>query len=143
MAPKEDIVRKSHLWMIAIFLWILLAAEIYVYLNKPEDTSFTIYMTEYTFVPDEIAVPAGAQIKLTLVNRGKFSHEVAFMLSGNQASPPFTLADEVNVTWEHEMSPAASQTVTFQTPTEPGEYQMVCGLPGHLEQGMQGTLVVQ
>ena len=36
-----------------------------------------------------------------------------------------------------------TETVTFTAPTEPGEYQVVCGIEGYLEGGMLGELVVK
>jgi uncharacterized cupredoxin-like copper-binding protein len=100
-------------------------------------------MTDYSFVPDEIKVPAGNVVRLTLINKGGLPHELAVLSNGSIATPPFTLADEMNVIWEVELQPGASQTVTFQAPSTPGEYHVVCGLPEHLERGMEGRIVVE
>jgi uncharacterized cupredoxin-like copper-binding protein len=50
---------------------------------------------------------------------------------------------EENVYWEEEVDAGESATFTFTAPEEPGEYQIICAIPGHLEAGMQGTLTVK
>jgi uncharacterized cupredoxin-like copper-binding protein len=135
--------RRDQLALLAGFILILLSVTVFRATSQYENRGYTLYMRDYDFVPREITAPAGAKIKLTLVNKGEQPHEVAFMLAGKEASPPFTLGDENNVTWELELAPGAEQTITYQVPDQPGEYQMVCGIPGHLEHGMQGTLFVR
>ncbi|MDL1944781.1 hypothetical protein FBQ99_20840, partial [Chloroflexi bacterium CFX2] len=35
-----------------------------------------------------------------------------------------------------------SVELSFTAPDQPGTYQIVCGMPGHLQAGMVGTLEV-
>lgn len=100
-------------------------------------------MTEFKFIPDTIEVPAGEEVTLNLSNSGTLEHEMVFMVLGSEASIPFDIDDEPNIYWEHELEPGEQGTVTFTAPVEPGEYQIVCGIPAHLEQGMVGKLIVK
>ncbi len=61
---------------------------------------------------------------------------------GEEITLPFDEDDESKVFWEAEVQPGETQTFTFTAPEEPGDYTIVCGLPAHLEQGMQGVLQV-
>jgi uncharacterized cupredoxin-like copper-binding protein len=48
--------------------------------------------------------------------------------------------DEFNV---HAPMPLRQSSIAIFTPTEPGEYEFYCGIPGHRELGMVGTLIVE
>jgi plastocyanin len=100
-------------------------------------------MKEYVFDPSTIELPAGAEVTLNLTNSGTLEHEMVIMIFGKEATVPFDDDDEPNIYWEHELEMGESETVVFTAPSEPGEYQIVCGIPAHLEQGMKGTLIVK
>ena len=38
---------------------------------------------------------------------------------------------------------AGEQALVLFIPTEPGTYTFYCGVPGHCEAGMEGTLIVE
>ena len=89
-------------------------------------------------------VPAGASVTLHLTNNGSTEHEFAILKLGQQVSLPFSDDDEGKIYWELDgVAAGETKTDTFTAPTEPGEYSVVCGLPGHIEQGMTATLVVK
>jgi uncharacterized cupredoxin-like copper-binding protein len=100
-------------------------------------------MYEYSFNPATLEVPAGAEVTVNLSNSGTLEHEMVIMVYGASATAPFDDDDEGNIYWEVELEAGDSTTVTFTAPTEPGNYQIVCGIPAHLEQGMVGTLTVK
>ena len=110
---------------------------------SPAPTEITVDLQEFMFTPSAITVPAGQEISLTLVNNGAVEHEFVIMKFGKEVSVPFSDDDEDNIYWEHEVEPGATDTVTFIAPSDPGEYQLVCGIAGHLEGGMQGVLTVK
>lgn len=41
------------------------------------------------------------------------------------------------------LGPGESETVTFNAPSEPGDYEYVCTFPGHFAAGMKGVLTVE
>jgi uncharacterized cupredoxin-like copper-binding protein len=109
----------------------------------PKSTTLDVTMNEYAFEPNTWEVPAGGKVTLNLSNAGTLDHEFVLMVLGKNATAPFNDDDETNVYWEHELAKGESASIEFTAPTEPGVYQVVCGTPGHLEQGMQGTLTVK
>ena len=108
----------------------------------PKESRFNVKMEEFKFIPDSFSVPAGAQVTMELENTGALEHELVIMLLSKDATLPFDDDDEANIYWEAELQPDTKQTITFVAPSEPGEYQLVCGTAGHLEQGMKGVLIV-
>ena len=89
-------------------------------------------------------VPAGAEVTLNLNNTGAIEHEFAILKLGEHVTPPFGEKDENKIFWELDgVDPGTSKSGTFTAPTDPGEYDVVCGIPGHIEQGMTATLVVK
>ncbi len=108
----------------------------------PKEYRFNVKMEEFKFIPDSFSVPAGAQVTMELENTGALEHELVIMLLSKDATLPFDDDDEANIYWEAELQPGTKQTITFVAPSEPGEYQLVCGTAGHLEQGMKGVLTV-
>ena len=106
-------------------------------------TELSVELHEFKFTPSEFILPAGGEVTITLSNNGTVPHELVIMKYGQKVSVPFSDDDEGNIYWEHEVEPGVTETVTFTAPTEPGEYQVVCGIEGHLEVGMIGELVVK
>lgn len=109
----------------------------------PKKVNLDVDMKEYKFTPDVLEVPAGAEVTVNLSNSGTLEHEMVIMVLGKQATAPFDDDDEPNIYWEHELEAGQSAAVSFTAPSEPGEYQIVCGIPAHLEQGMVGKLIVK
>lgn len=106
-------------------------------------TNFTVDMVEFTFTPSAFVVPAGQEVTVTANNNGAVVHEFVIMKLGETVGENFGDEDEANIYWEVEVDPAGSKTVTFTAPSEPGEYQVVCGTEGHYIAGMIGSLTVE
>jgi len=105
-------------------------------------TNIKVNMTEFTFTPTEFTIPAGEQITITAVNDGAVEHEFVIMKLGTNVGEDFGDEDEANIYWEVEAEAGESKTETFTAPSEPGEYQLVCGTEGHYVAGMVGKLTV-
>jgi len=105
-------------------------------------TNLTVDMVEFMFEPSEYAIPVGQEITLELSNNGAVEHEFVIMKFGTSVGDDFGDEDEDNIYWEAELEPGESGTFTFTAPSEPGEYQIVCGTEGHYTAGMAGSLVV-
>ncbi|HEY5731962.1 MAG TPA: cupredoxin domain-containing protein [Anaerolineales bacterium] len=105
-------------------------------------TEFDVIMTDFKFEPMEFTVPAGQTITVNATNNGAVEHEFVIFKLGTDAGEKFGDEDEANIYWEVEVLPGQSATETFTAPTEPGVYSVTCGIEGHLEAGMNGTLTV-
>ena len=109
--------------------------------NRPS-TNLKVDMVEFIFTPAEFVIPAGQEITITAVNNGAVIHEFVIMNFGQTIGDDFGDEDEGNIYWEVEAEPGKTVTATFTAPTEPGEYQVVCGTEGHFIAGMVGKLTV-
>ena len=105
-----------------------------------EKVSFT--MTDFAFNPNEFHVQAGQEIHLTVTHNGTMEHNFIVMKYGTDAGEVFDEADRVNVFWEVALQPGDSETILFTAPEQPGTYQVICGMPGHLQSGMIGKMTV-
>ena len=105
-------------------------------------TNLKVDMVEFMFEPSEYAIPAGQEITLELSNNGAIEHEFVIMKFGTNVGDDFGDEDEENIYWEAELEAGESGTFTFTAPSEPGEYQIVCGTEGHFVAGMVGSLTV-
>ena len=85
-----------------------------------------VQAAEYTFLPEEIVVAAGEPVNIKLTNVGGEGHNL-------------TIPD-----LEFELSADPGQGVTGGlTAAAPGEYNSLCTVSGHADDGMVGTLVVE
>jgi plastocyanin len=107
-----------------------------------QNAEIDVDMKEFTFEPASVTVPAGAEVKLNLKNSGTLEHSWIIMLQDKPATIPFDADDEPNIYWQAKLDTRESETLTFTAPSDPGEYELVCGVPAHLEAGMKGTLIV-
>ncbi len=87
----------------------------------------TVTNTEFKFDPSNIEAKAGQTINLTVVNKGSIRH--TWVLP----------AANVKVVIE----PGQTLTKSFNAPSAPGTYDIVCDEAGHKEAGMVGKLVVK
>ncbi len=110
--------------------------------GKGPSTTIDLTMTDFHYEPSEFVVPAGKEITLNATNNGAVVHEFVIMKYGTTIGEKFGDEDEGNIYWEVEVDPGKNISVTFTAPSEPGEYQVVCGIEGHFEAGMVGKLTV-
>src|ERR1700690_2542854 len=122
-----------------IFRFIVLAASLLLLLtacggNGAPSTKINVTLTDFEFAPNTFTVPAGAQISFTGVNNGAVEHSFYIMKLGVDVKDHFTDADKQNAYWsEASVEPGQALAGTFVAPSEPGTYQIVCGMPGHFE----------
>ena len=105
-------------------------------------TKINFTMTDFAFSPGEFTIPAGQEITLHIAHDGTVEHNFIVMKYGTDAGEMFDEADKANVLWEMDLQPGDSKTVVFNAPEQPGTYQIICGMPGHLQSGMVGKLIV-
>ena len=95
--------------------------------SEVSGTEIIVEGGEFKFTPSEITVKKGEKVKLTFKNAGTFPHD-------------FTIADLAVAT--KRINPGEEDTVEF-TPEVAGEYEFICSVSNHEEQGMTGTLTVE
>lgn len=88
----------------------------------------TIEGGDYYFSPSRIIVSPGETLAVTFVNIGQIPHAYDI--------------DELSL-HTGVVSPGGSKTVTFTAPDESVSYRSYCSVPGHVERGMVGQIVVQ
>jgi plastocyanin len=83
-------------------------------------------MTEYAFDPADLTAAQGDTI--TATNDGELPHNYTIEADG----------DEVT---SGDVDPGSSGELTVDV--DPGDYDVICTIPGHAEQGMTGTITVE
>jgi plastocyanin len=107
-------------------------------------STINVTITDFAYSPNTFTVKAGEKVTLHATNKGAVEHEFAIMKLGTSVTPPFGDKDEGNIYWElDEIQAGSTKSDTFTAPSEPGQYEVICGLAGHIEKGMVGTLVVK
>lgn len=89
-------------------------------------TTLVVAAAETKFAPTELSIGAAETLGLFVVNEDTFAHSFDI--------------DELGI---HVQLPANSTTAVVVKPTGPGRLRYYCAIPGHVEAGMVGTLVVQ
>ena len=110
----------------------------------PKKTNLAVSLSDFKFTPDSWEVPAGAEVTLTLTNEGSVQHEWLLLDAGVTITPPFDEeAVKASILVDQDVDAGASATIVFTAPSTPGEYEVVCGVAGHIEAGMVGHLIVK
>jgi len=129
--------KKVVLFLMMILVWAVSACG-----KSGPSTNLSFTMNDFSFDPNEFTVPAGKEITVHVTHHGSMEHNFIIMKLGLEAGEMFDDADKANVFWEIDLQPGDSETVVFTAPEQPGTYQIICGMPGHLQSGMLGKLVV-
>lgn len=90
---------------------------------------FLVDGSEFSFNPSEIEVTAGEEVKITLRNVGSIPHDLEVDCPGFETKTRL-------------LNPGEEDTITFTAP-ESGTCEFYCTVPGHREQGMEGSLIVR
>ena len=75
-------------------------------------------------------------------NNGAVTHDFVILKQGADIGESFGTEDEANVFWEIQIPAGQTADATFTAPADPGEYQVLCGIPGHYQAGMVAKLAV-
>jgi len=105
-------------------------------------TTINVTMTDFHFEPSTFTVPAGQQITVNATNNGAVMHTFVIMKYGTDVGTEFGPEDQGNVYFQLQVQPGEKNTQTFTAPTNPGDYQVVCDVPGHFVAGMVAKLTV-
>lgn len=106
-------------------------------------TTLHVDMNEFVFEPTDFRIPAGEQITLELENSGEIEHDFLILKKGIEVKGKFDHDKQMGDVFFHAMlQPQKSGTFTFTAPSEPGDYQIVCGIAGHFQAGMIAKLTV-
>lgn len=112
-------------------------------------------MTEMSYEPTRIEVPAGAKVTLTLENTAKSAamiHNLVVIKAGKQSeiteagmkagsSKDYIPENQDIIAAVSLTKPGETNKVEFTAPSSPGTYQYICTYPGHT--AMKGVLIVK
>ena len=96
-------------------------------LKEVEVQEISIEAKEFSYSKESITVKKGQKVRLTLVNKGRMSHD--FVVEGTNVSTKLS-------------GPGESVTTEF-TINEAGTYTFYCSVGNHRAMGMEGTLIVE
>lgn len=110
-------------------------------------TEITLDETDFSFTPAAITVPVGKPVTLTIKNSGVVEHDfgiqkisVRDVSMGHEEGMSHDMG-AMDLDLHVSTQPNGVSAITF-TPTEAGEYEFFCTVPGHKEAGMIGKLIV-
>ena len=129
--------RQNLFALLILSLGVLLAG-----CGGPKTAELSVSMSEFSFSPSSVSVPAGAEVTLNLTNSGTIEHNWVLLDAGYEASAPFDADDQAEVVAETKVAAGETQSFSFTAPSAAGSYQVVCSIPGHLEAGMKASFTV-
>lgn len=128
---------------VSLFIVLILSALAFTACRQSGPSKkIDVVMTDFHYTPDAFTIPAGQEITINATNNGAVVHQFAIMKYGTKITENFEDKDRQNVYWMIELQPGDQTSTTFTAPPQPGEYQFVCGTPGHFISGMVGKLTV-
>jgi uncharacterized cupredoxin-like copper-binding protein len=107
--------------------------------TEPSKTA-TFTATEHTYEEQTVRAIAG-EITLELINTSNGAHDLAIMREGVTITRSSDYTAEMSLGAVGWTAPRAVSSATVVL--EPGRYQVVCTLPGHVEEGMVSLLIVE
>jgi uncharacterized cupredoxin-like copper-binding protein len=117
--------------------------------NKPSRTVYVVMREDgnkMLYLPDTVAVKRGEQIRFVVDNEGLFNHE--FVLGTEHGIRSHAAEMSKHPDMEHHDAHSLQVGVYSRGEllwrfTKAGRFVYACLVPGHLERGMRGTVVVK
>lgn len=126
--------------------------------SDPEPIDLALNATDIAYDVNELTVPAGQPVRVSLRNEGALVHDfsISTIPLAGEVETVEGMGDDHSMMDDHEAmmegmhgdsdihvaaAPDSTGTVEF-TPTQAGTYEYFCTVAGHKEAGMVGTLVV-
>lgn len=109
----------------------------------PKQVTLNITANDQSYDSATYTVPAGAEVTVNLTNTGALAHVFGILKLGEHVTPPYQPTDKDKILWELVAKTGETTSGTFTAPTEPGEYDIICRVPGHIQLGMTATLIVE
>lgn len=102
-------------------------------------TELQIQMDSFFFDPSDVTVAADTPIDITALNLdASLQHNWVIVEPGSEIEDESEFDESKYLFQTAEVEPQTSATGTFTV--APGEYQIICTVPGHFSAGMVGTL---
>ena len=108
-----------------------------------DKVTLNVTATDQGYDSSTYTVPAGAEVTVNLTNNGALAHVFNILKLGEHVTPPYKQTDQAKILWELVALTGETKSGTFTAPTEPGEYDIICRVPGHIQTGMTATLIVK
>ncbi len=103
-------------------------------------TTIQVSITSDGFTPSQWRVSANTQIQIQLINQTSDEHE--WVLLKDPPKEPYGADEEAQVLVRIHVAAGQTLTSEFRTPAAPGEYGVTCSIPGHLEKGEAGKMLI-
>ena len=99
-----------------------------------------VQMIDINYDPKELTATVDEEVTIEFENTGALEHTFTIdEISADDVTEEYQ-GDEADI--DVVLQPGESGTLSF-TPTEAGEFEFYCTVPGHREAGMVGTLTVE
>lgn len=135
--------QKINAISVTIILSILLTACAAANPASSASTTLNVDMSEFMFTPGSYTVLAGKEITVELKNSGSVDHDFIILKKGIEVNGSFNEEKYANdIIARSKLGPGETGKLTFTAPTEAGQYQIICGILGHFQAGMIGSLTV-
>ena len=125
-----------------IFPFMLVLVFLSACQSSRTSTRLIVELSDFSISPTQLSVPASTEIQIKVANKGTVEHNFYIMRYGVDVGDMFNEEDIANAYWDVDVQPDDTVDLTFTAPDQPGTYQIVCGMPGHLQAGMVGILEV-
>lgn len=101
-------------------------------------TSASVGAAEFAFDPADVSLTAGAEATVELTNNGAVEHNWTVLNAGEEIAAESEFDQSMVLAAVDNTAPGESNSVSLTL--EPGDYQVICTIPGHLDAGMTGTV---
>lgn len=142
-------------WTLSLLILLIAALSACSSATEPPAAAATeliVSASDIAFDTNRLEAIASRPVRVTLSNTGALEHDFSIMKMPHIGAVMDGMAEGMD---DHDMSHMGndpdvhvaamtgnSHSIEF-TPSEPGEYEYFCSVPGHKEAGMVGTLVVK
>ncbi|MEI7847970.1 MAG: cupredoxin domain-containing protein [Chloroflexota bacterium] len=131
---------KLIFWTVAALFLSLLLTACAEETAGPPVSSLSVELSEFKFTPAKMSVYANQEITIQLSNNGSLPHDFTILKPGAVAATPFDpQKQKEDILYNFSIDPQAAVTQKFTLPT-PGEYNVICIVPGHVESGMTAKI---